>query len=97
LKQANDLTLAVDIDCDRYLDGRTLLLEEQLQSVNRAAAANELPDAIITDSGLKVTPLANAVPADAEALMRKAYAQFIDALSKDINLLLAEAMHSKSW
>jgi TnpA family transposase len=75
LKQANDLTLAVDIDCDRYLDGRTLLLEEQLQSVNRAAAANELPDAIITDSGLKVTPLANAVPAEAEALMRKAYAQ----------------------
>lgn len=75
LKQAGELTLPVDTDCDRYLDERMLLLEEQLQIVNRAAAMDELPDAIITDSGLKITPLANAVPADAEALMRQAYAQ----------------------
>jgi hypothetical protein len=33
-----------------------------------------LPDAIITDSGLKITPLTNSVPEAADALMQKAYA-----------------------
>jgi hypothetical protein len=30
---------------------------EQLATVNRLAQANELPETIITDSGLKITPL----------------------------------------
>jgi hypothetical protein len=33
------------------------------------AAANELPDAIITESGLKITPLDAAVPDTAQALI----------------------------
>jgi hypothetical protein len=46
------------------------LLEEQLATVNRMAAANELPDAIITTgSGLKITPLDAAVPDAAQALI----------------------------
>ena len=45
------------------------LLERQLETVNRLASANDLPDAIITESGLKVTPLDAAVPDTAQALI----------------------------
>ncbi len=40
-------------DCEQYLHERLTLLEAQLATVNRMAAANDLPDAIITESGLK--------------------------------------------
>ncbi len=58
LKQASELPLAVATDCDQYLHEGLTLLETQLATVNRMAAANDLPDAIITESGLKITPLA---------------------------------------
>jgi len=42
--------------------------------VEQLAAANELPDAAITSTGtLKITPLDNAVPDEADALMQQAY------------------------
>ena len=70
LKQSSELPLAVATDCDQYLHDRLTLLEAQLATVNRLAAANELPDAIITTaSGLKVTPLDAAVPDNAQALI----------------------------
>ncbi|WNV03390.1 Tn3 family transposase [Candidatus Methylospira mobilis] len=69
LKQSNELPLAVVTDCDQYLQDRLTLLKEQLATVNRMAAANDLPDAIITVSGLKVTPLDAAVPDTAQALI----------------------------
>jgi len=72
LKLANELPLAVATDCDQYLHGRLLLLEQQLETVNRMAAANDLPDAIITESGLKITPLDTAVPDAAQALIDQA-------------------------
>jgi hypothetical protein len=50
------------------------VLQEQLATVERLAAANELPDAAITSTGrIKITPLDNAVPDEAEALMQQAY------------------------
>ncbi|HQR96956.1 MULTISPECIES: Tn3 family transposase [unclassified Polaromonas] len=70
LKLASELPLAVATDCDQYLRERLELLEEQLATVNRMAAANDLPDAIITTaSGLKITPLDAAVPDAAQALI----------------------------
>jgi TnpA family transposase len=69
MKRASGLPLAVDTDCDRYLHDRLGLLEHQLATVNRLAAANDLPDAIITASGLKITPLEAAVPDAAQALI----------------------------
>ena len=69
LKQASELPLAVATDCDQYLHDRLTLLETQLATVNRMATANELPDAIITESGLKITPLDAAVPDTAQALI----------------------------
>jgi hypothetical protein len=59
----------VATDCDQYLHDRLTLLEAQLATVNRMAAANDLPDAIITESGLKITPLDAAVPDTAQALI----------------------------
>ncbi len=63
------MPLAVATDCNRYLNDRLTLLETQLATVNRMATANELPDAIITESGLKITPLDAAVPDTAQALI----------------------------
>lgn len=69
LKQASELPLAVATDCDQYLHERLTLLETQLATANGMALANELPDAIITESGLKITPLDAAVPDTAQALI----------------------------
>lgn len=69
MKLANELPLAVATDCDQYLHDRLELLEQQFSTVNQMAAANDLPDAIITESGLKITPLDAAVPETAQALI----------------------------
>ena len=75
MKLASQLPLAVDTDCEQYLQSRLSLLEQQLATVNRLATANELPEAIITTgSGLKVTPLDAAVPETAQALIEQAAA-----------------------
>ena len=66
LKQAKELPIAINPDCDQYLHDRLTLIEQQLATVNRLALANELPDAIFTDSGLKITPLDAAVPEAAQ-------------------------------
>lgn len=72
-KRDGALPLTVSRDADQYLHDRLRLLSEQLETVNRMAQANELPDATITETGLKITPLANAVPEEADALMQRAY------------------------
>jgi hypothetical protein len=69
LKQSSELPLAVTTNCDQYLHDRLTLLEAQLTTVNRMALTNDLPDAIITESGLKITPLDAAVPNTAQALI----------------------------
>lgn len=72
LKQANELSIAVNADCDQYLHDRLTLLQQQFATVNHLALANELPDAIITESGLKITPLDTTVPAAAQTLIDQA-------------------------
>lgn len=69
LKQSKELPIAVESDCDKYLSARLDHLERQLDKVNRMAQANELPDAIITESGLKITPLDKIVPEAAQRLI----------------------------
>jgi Tn3 transposase DDE domain len=73
LRRTGVLPLAVVTDCEPYLRDRLLLLEQQLEAVNRLAKADALPDAIITESGLKITPLTNSVPEAADTLMQQAY------------------------
>jgi hypothetical protein len=69
LKSYSSLPLPVVTDCDQYLNERREQLERQLAIVNRMAAANDLPDAIITESGLKITPLDALVPDAAQSLI----------------------------
>jgi TnpA family transposase len=73
-RDQRELGLAVETDCECFLEARLAILERELAAVERLAAANELPDAAITSSGrLKLTPLDNAVPDEAEVLMQQAY------------------------
>ena len=69
LRGASELPLAVDSDCERYLKERVDILNAELQIVDQLAAANDLPDAILTDSGLKITPLDASVPQPAQSLI----------------------------
>lgn len=69
LKQGRTLPIAINPDLDQYLLERVLLLNEQLSTVNRLALANELPDAIITETGLKISPQEAVVPDSAQALI----------------------------
>ncbi len=69
LKREQALPLAINPNSDQYLEERLQLLDEQLATVTRLAKDNELPDAILTESGLKITPLDAAVPDRAQALI----------------------------
>jgi hypothetical protein len=46
--------------------------QQGVHTVTELALANDLPDAIITESGLKITPLDAAVPDTAQALINQA-------------------------
>jgi TnpA family transposase len=69
LLQAGELPLAVEPDGERYLHQRLAHLTQQLETVDRLAAAGELPDASRTAAGLKITPLDAAVPDAAQVLI----------------------------
>ncbi|CAH2771906.1 MAG: Mobile element protein [uncultured Caballeronia sp.] len=63
------MPLPIIADCDRYLNEQRQLLQQRLATVNGLVADNGLPDTIITESGLKMTPLDAAVPEAAQALI----------------------------
>jgi hypothetical protein len=71
-KHARTLPVAVNPYCEQYLLERLSLLEEQLATANRLVLSNKLPDAIVTESGLKTTPLDTVVPAAAQLLIDQA-------------------------
>ena len=74
-KLANELPLAIPIDCDQYLNERLTLLEAKLSATDLMALTNDLPDAVINSSrGLKITPLDTVVPDEAQALIDKSAA-----------------------
>jgi len=74
LKKDNVLPLTIPIDCDQYLQERLALLSNQLETTNQLAAADELPDAIINESGLKITPLDPVIPENAKKFINQATA-----------------------
>jgi Tn3 transposase DDE domain len=73
LRQTSALPLAVVTDCEPYLRDRLLLLEQQMEAVNRLPKADSLPDA----NHHRVRPdnhaVANSVPKAADTLMQQAY------------------------
>ncbi|WP_213807823.1 Tn3 family transposase [Granulicella sp. dw_53] len=74
LRTQQNLSLPVEHNGDTYVEGRVALLKQSLDEVDGLAARGELPDAAVTESGLKISPIANAVPDEASVLMRCAYA-----------------------
>lgn len=73
LKDEN-LGLAVGGDGETNLKERLARLRDELTSVEKLAAMGKLPDASIDDGRLKITPLDNQEPEEAELLNREAYA-----------------------
>jgi len=71
LQAQQTLPLAVTPDGEAFLRERVELLERELQTVNRLAAAEALPEVALNEHGLRITPLDKAVPAEADALMRQ--------------------------
>ncbi len=71
LKEKGNLSLPVDSDGDGYLSKQISKLEERLRIANHLAESNQLPDVVLNESGLKITPLINSVPEEADALMQK--------------------------
>ena len=69
LRRTGSIPLPVNSDAEAYLKERIALLEEQLEVVNGLALSNHLPDALITEAGLKMTPLDAAVAPAAQSLI----------------------------
>ena len=74
LQKAQTLPLATPVNCERYLKERMTLLDQTLTKVDSLAKAGQLPDAVVDEAGLKITPLTNSVPDEVSGLMQKAYA-----------------------
>ena len=70
LKEADKLGISVDTDYERYMSQRLAQLEERLNTVNMLAESNKLPDAIITNNGLKITPFDAIFPDNAQSLVQ---------------------------
>ncbi len=72
-RRENRLGLAVETSAAAYLDERLSRLRDALDETARLAAAGELPDVELNDKGLKISPLDDATPAEADALTQQAY------------------------
>ncbi len=68
LKREQALPLAINPNSDQYRKSVCSCWTSSYH-VTRLAKDNELPDAILTESGLKITPLDAAVPDRAQALI----------------------------
>ena len=73
LKSEGPLPLEIETNVDRYLDNRRTILSKELAEVAALAVAGKLEDVDLSGGELKITPLRNAVPADAESLRDAAY------------------------
>ncbi len=76
MKNAGKLPLVTIDGSARYLQDRLALLQERLKEVNELAARDELPGVLVTDKGVKITPLETIVPAHAQPLIDQASAMF---------------------
>jgi hypothetical protein len=67
------LGLVVETLAASYLDERIERLREALLETAWLAAAGELPDVELNDKGLKISPLDDATPAEAEVLKQQTH------------------------
>lgn len=76
MKNNGTLPLITTDGSTRYLDNRLALLQERLQQVNDLASRDELPGVLITEKGVRITPLETIVPKHAQPLIDQASAMF---------------------
>ncbi|WP_113717962.1 Tn3 family transposase [Arthrobacter dokdonensis] len=76
IKNSGKLPLITTDGSTQYLEGRLALLQKRLKEVNDRAARDELPGVLVTEKGVKITPLETIVPAHAQPLIDQASAMF---------------------
>ncbi|MEO8283508.1 MAG: Tn3 family transposase [Pseudarthrobacter sp.] len=76
IKNSGNLPLITTDGSTQYLEGRLALLQKRLKEVNDLAARDELPGVLVTQKGVKITPLETIVPAHAQPLIDQASAMF---------------------
>ena len=60
------LSLPIEQEGDAYVAGKVALLKQSLDEVDSLAARGELPDAAVSESGLKITPFDQRRPRRSE-------------------------------
>jgi TnpA family transposase len=65
------LPVMVTTNCEEYLNARVTFMETRLDEMELQAKANQLPKAVISETGIKITPLEKDVPDEAKDLQRK--------------------------
>lgn len=76
IKNSGKLPLITTDGSIQYLEGRLALLQVRLTEVNELASRDELPGVLVTEKGVKITPLETIVPAHAQPLIDQASAMF---------------------
>ena len=68
LKNNQGLPININPRCESYLEARLSTLNKHLERVNDLASKGELPEASISESGLRVSPLKRLLQDEAELL-----------------------------
>jgi hypothetical protein len=67
------LHVAVPTSPAAFLEGRMSLLQQMLDQTDALARCGQLPDVELSSAGLKISPLENSVPREADALKETLY------------------------
>lgn len=73
LRRQGPLPVAVDTDVERYLTERLAVLSERMATVEAKAAAGMLPDVMLKEGDLRVSPIMASVPDAATRLRVRLY------------------------
>jgi TnpA family transposase len=73
MRDQNQFPLDVTLDVEEFLSERMQLLSNKMQIVSNLIENNELPDSSIINGRIKIKPLENTVPEEAEVLGKKIY------------------------
>ncbi|MEG2508635.1 MAG: Tn3 family transposase, partial [Chryseobacterium sp.] len=73
MRDQNQIPLDVTLDVEEFLSERMEILSNKIQIVCKLIESNELPDTSIINDRIKIKPLENTVPEEAEILGKKIY------------------------
>jgi TnpA family transposase len=74
MRSENALGLSVPDECPAWIEERGATLAQRLREVANLAANGELPEAVITETGLSISPIRRDASNEAEFLARRLYA-----------------------